>query len=271
MAATPGPETRLGVPAPAPHVEASFFALRQPRLIPPYIATALGAALSADGFRRVPPAQTDALLGPRAMADWDAFADSWNDLGLDRFMADGGRYRRRRFAAFSASPEQIVRKPHQPHYQSRDHNGLNGGVQRWFAPIDEAIADHPVTQGVLAAGLALFHPLTVDPPRTWHVELHQFRIEAGDGEAGLPTPEGAHRDGVDWVIVMLVDRHNVASGVTDIFANDGARLGSFTLEQPRDAVFLDDHRVLHGVTAIRPLKPGAPARRDVLVATFRRE
>jgi hypothetical protein len=51
------------------------------------------------------------------------------------------------------------------------------------------------------------------------VELHQFRIEAGDGEAGLPTPEGAHRDGVDWVIVMLVDRHNVASGVTDIFAN----------------------------------------------------
>jgi hypothetical protein len=103
------------------------------------------------------------------------------------------------------------------------------------------------------------------------VELHQFRIEAGDGEAGLPTPEGAHRDGVDWVIVMLVDRHNVASGVTDIFANDGARLGAFTLERPRDAVFLDDHRVLHGVTAIHPLEPGAPARRDVLVATFRRE
>jgi hypothetical protein len=57
------------------------------------------------------------------------------------------------------------------------------------------------------------------------VELHQFRIEAGDGEAGLPTPEGAHRDGVDWVIVMLIDRVNVASGVTDIFANDGAAWG----------------------------------------------
>lgn len=223
------------------------------------------------GFRRVPPGQADILLGADAVAEWDAFADSWNDLGLDRFMADGGRYRRRRFAAFSAGRDGVVRKPHQPHYQSRDYNGLNGGVQRWFEPVLDAVAEHPVIQGVLREGLALFHSLTAEPPAAWHVELHQFRIEAGDGEAGLPTPEGAHRDGVDWVIVMLVDRHNVASGVTDIFGPDGARLGAFTLEQPRDSVFLDDHRVLHGVTAIHPLEPGAPARRDVLVATFRRE
>jgi hypothetical protein len=234
------------------------------------------AALRDVGFCRLPPARMDALLGAEALAGWDAFADSWNGLGLDRFMADGGRYRRRRFAAFSVAarepePASVVRKPHQPHYQSRDYNDLNGGVQRWFAPILDAVADHPVTQGLLREGLALFQPLTADPPAAWHVELHQFRIEAGEGQAGLPTPEGAHRDGVDWVIVMLVNRHNVASGVTDIFAPNGDRLGAFTLEQPRDAVFLDDHRVLHGVTAIHPLQPGAPAHRDVLVATFRRE
>jgi hypothetical protein len=29
--------------------------------------------------------------------------------------------------------------------------------------------------------------------------------------------------------------------------------------------------VMHGVTALHPLEPGRPARRDVLVATFRRE
>jgi hypothetical protein len=245
-------------------------------LIPPEtLKREITTALQDTGFCRVPPAETDALLGSEAVAGWDAFADSWNDLGLDRFMADGGRYRRRRFAAFSASPDGVVRKPHQPHYQSRDYNGLNGGVQRWFEPVLDTVAQHPVTQGLLREGLALFQSLTASspqgPPAAWHVELHQFRIEAGDGEAGLPTPEGAHRDGVDWVIVMLVDRHNVASGVTDIFGPDGARLGAFTLEQPRDSVFLDDHRVLHGVTAIHPLEPGAPARRDVLVATFRRE
>jgi hypothetical protein len=224
--------------------------------------------LEADGFVRFEAAETKALLGP---ADWSSFADSWNDLPIDGFMADGGRYRRRRFAAFSVSPEQVARKPHQPHWQSRDYNALNGGVQRWFEPVTEAIADHPVTQGVIAAGLALFHPLSGSPATPWHVELHQFRIEARAGEEGQPTPEGAHRDGVDWVIVMLVDRQNVDSGVTDIYAPDGASLGSFTLTAPGDAVFLDDHRVLHGVTAIHPLNPAQPAIRDVLVATFRQD
>ncbi|WP_408611044.1 2OG-Fe dioxygenase family protein [Caulobacter hibisci] len=226
--------------------------------------------IEAEGFAIVSAGQTRDLLG--GLPDWAAFADSWNDLGVDGFMADGGRYRRRRFAAFAGGADgTIARKPHQPHYQSRDYNALNGGVQRWFEPVTDAIADHPVTQAVLKAGLDLFLPLTLDPPAAWHVELHQFRIEAHDGEAGLPTPEGAHRDGVDWVIVMLVERHNVASGVTDIFAPDGRALGSFTLTEPGDAVFLDDHRVLHGVTAISPLAPGQDARRDVLVVTFRRE
>jgi hypothetical protein len=226
-------------------------------------------ALADHGFVRFEGEETRALLGPAA--DWAGFADSWNDLPVDGFMADGGRYRRRRFAAFSASPGEIERKPHQPHWQSRDYNPLNGGVQRWFEPVTDAIADHPVTREILRAGLELFHSVSALPPAAWHVELHQFRIEARAGEEGQPTPEGAHRDGVDWVIVMLVDRENVDSGVTDIFAPDGTSLGSFTLTAPGDAVFLDDHRVLHGVTPIRPLDPAGPAVRDVLVVTYRRE
>ena len=231
----------------------------------------LAAGLKTDGFCLVEADATARLLGVEAIDEWDAFAASWDDLGLDRFMADGGRYRRRRFAAFAVTPEAIVRKPHQPHYQSRDYNSLNGGVQRWFEPVSDAIARHSVTLALLRVGLAAFAPLTVDPPAAWHVELHQFRIEADGQTAGQPTPEGAHRDGVDWVIVMLTARHNVASGVTDIFTPSGERLGAFTLTRPGDAAFLDDHRVLHGVTAIHPLEPGEPARRDVLVATFRRE
>ncbi len=228
------------------------------------------SSLAGDGFVRFEAEETRALLGSDAMAGWDAFAQSWNDLSLDTFMADGGRYRRRRFAAFAAGPDGVDRKPHQPHWQSRDYNPLNGGVQRWFEPVTEAIAQHPVTQGVIRAGLDRFGPVS-GYEGAWHVELHQFRIEARAGEMGQPTPEGAHRDGVDWVIVMLVDRRNVDSGVTDIYAPGGASLGSFTLTAPGDAVFLDDHRVLHGVTPIRPLDPARPAVRDVLVVTYRRE
>ena len=42
----------------------------------------------------------------------------------------------------------------------------------------------------------------------WFIEAHQFRIDTADG-IGRPTPEGAHRDGVDLVAVFLVDLINL--------------------------------------------------------------
>ena len=80
-----------------------------------------------------------------------------------------------------------------------------------------------------------------------------------------------HRDGVDWVLVLLVRRENVASGETSIAGPSGAPLGSFMLGEPLDSALVDDARVWHGVTPIRPLDPARPAWRDVLVLTFRRE
>jgi hypothetical protein len=98
--------------------------------------------------------------------------------------------------------------------------------------------------------------------------MHQFRIETQDGQIGRPTPEGLHRDGVDWVFVMLIERRNVREGVTRIGAPDGTALGEFTLAQPGDAVLIDDHRILHGVTEIHAVDPDLPAWRDALVVTF---
>jgi len=205
--------------------------------------------------------------------DWASFASSWEDLGVDLYMADGGRYRRRRFAAFSANEALFTRKPHQPHYQSRDYNPLNGGLQRWFEPVVDAVATHGATRRILGVCATIFTAVASDsdPPASWHVEMHQFRIEAVAGSSGLPTPEGAHRDGVDWVCVILVNRYNVASGITDIYDSKGGSLQRFTLRAPLDTVFVDDTRVLHGVTPITPLEPELRAFRDVLILTFRRQ
>jgi hypothetical protein len=187
-------------------------------------------------------------------------------------MADGGRYRRRRHAAFSVSAGAIERKPHQPHYQSRDYNPLNGGVERWFEPIRDDIGRHPALRSVLHLGHAIFDRLTPDRtrPEAWHVEVHQFRVEARAGQPGLPTPEGMHRDGVDWVLVLLVGRHNVASGTTTILDLARHPLGQFVLAVPLDTALVDDSRVFHGVTPIQPLDAARPGHRDVLVVTFRR-
>jgi hypothetical protein len=212
------------------------------------------------------------LLPDSALANWPSFAASWNDLGVDTYMADGGRYRRRRFSAFAVSSNAIVLKPHQPHYQSQDYNPLNGGIERWFLPFKNELADHPILQAILRVCYAIFNELasTDSPPLVWHVECHQFRIEAKHNQQGQPTPEGLHRDGVDWVLVMLVARENIAEGVTTIYDASKRPLGSFTLATAFDAAFVDDSRVYHGVTAVKPIDPQRAAYRDVLVVTFRR-
>lgn len=211
-----------------------------------------------------------ALVREGGLDDWEAFAGSWNDLALDTFMADKGRYRRRRHAVFTAEAGgTVTRAAHQPHYQARDYNALNGGIERWFEPVRPEIADGTTLRTVLRFCNRLFSSLSPEVPR-WHVELHQFRIEARPGMPGLPTPEGVHRDGVDHVLVLLVDRHNIARGTTTIHRPDGGALGSFTLTSPLDAALLDDRRVFHGVTAVQPVDPAVDAHRDVLVVTFRR-
>jgi hypothetical protein len=225
--------------------------------------------LRGEGYAFVQaPVMRQALEG-EGLSDWDAFARSWDDLGLDTYMADGGRYRKRRHAVFRVDAERIVRKPDQPHYQSRDYNSLNGGIERWFAPMLPEVAEGPAFQAVLRFCHRLFNGLT--PLPAWHVEAHQFRIEASPAQPGQPTPEGMHQDGVDWVLVLMVGRRNVASGVTSIHALDRRLIGSFTLEQPMDAALVNDHLVFHGVTAVQPIDPAQPAYRDVLVVTFRRE
>jgi hypothetical protein len=43
------------------------------------------------------------------------------------------------------------------------------------------------------------------------------------------------------------------------------------LTEPLDAALVDDARVSHGVTSVEAIDPSAPAYRDVLVVTFKRE
>ena len=225
--------------------------------------------LRGAGFAFVRAPQMREALESCGLSGWEAFAASWEDLGLDTYMADGGRYRKRRHAAFQAVGGQIRRKPSQPHYQSRDYNALNGGIARWFEPVLPDIADSRTFQAILRLCYATFDGLT--PAPAWHIEAHQFRIEARADQLGQPTPEGMHQDGVDWVLVLMIGRRNIASGTTSIHGLDRGLLGSFTLENPMDAALLDDHRVFHGVTAVQPLDPANPAHRDVLVLTFRQE
>ncbi len=231
---------------------------------------ALGDQVEQEGFAFVAADAMRPLIGaPGALSDWTRFAESWNDLQLDTYLPDGHRYRRRRHATLSAraGEERFTLEPHQPHYQSIDYNPLAGGIERWFEPMNVQIVAGLAMQCVLAFCCRLFGALR--PNTNWKIECHQFRIEARSDAPGRPTPEGVHRDGVDYALVLLINRTNIKSGTTTVHDLNGSLLGGFTLTAPLDAAIVDDARVKHGVTAVEPIDPSCAAYRDVLVVTFK--
>lgn len=237
------------------------------RIDPPYAPpAALLSQLRGHGYAVLSPQAASALCG-LDVAALDALAPSWEGLVEDHYLKDGGRYRRRRHSCFVVEGGAVARAPHRAHWQSLDYNALHGGMHRWFEPIGDEVLAQPAWTRLLGSLARLFSQ--VHAAGRWYVEAHQFRIDTGDG-IGRPTPEGAHRDGVDFVAVFLVARSGIKGGETRVFEADGPDGQRFTLREPWSLLLLDDARVIHESTPIQPLAAdGAPGYRDTLVLTFR--
>jgi hypothetical protein len=200
---------------------------------------------------------------PARLSDWRAF---WDDLPPDRYLRDGGRYRRRRHSCFVVDGDKVTRVPQRAHWQPVEYNALHGGIERWFDPMDPAWVAQPLWQELLARLAERASALRGAQP--WFVEAHPFRIDTAGG-IGRPTPEGAHRDGVDLVAVILAARQGVKGGETRVFEATGPHGIRFTMTEPWTTLLLDDARVIHETTPIQPLPEAAAGHRDTLVLTFR--
>ena len=175
-----------------------------------------------------------AVLGPCAVCQLaactpqqlEALSPSWDALAPDEYLRDGGRYRKRRHASFVVDGDAVTQVPHRAHWQPVEYNALHGGMERWFRPIDPGVSAQPAWRALLLSLARTASGLRGAQP--WFVEAHQFRIDT-EGGIGRPTPEGAHRDGVDFVAVFLVAREGIKGGETRVFAADGPAGQRFTL------------------------------------------
>jgi hypothetical protein len=221
--------------------------------------------MQANGFCLVEPAQLEACFGvsPAGLAP---LATSWDQLPRDAYLKDGGRYRARRHGSFvqTLSPPSLTQVPHRAHWQPLDYNALHGGIERWFEPVTESVVSSPAWQELLMQVGNVCAAMASTPQ--WFIEAHQFRIDTAEG-IGRPTPEGAHRDGVDFVAVILVNRRSVKGGETRVFDAHGPNGVRFTLTASWSLLLLDDARVIHETTPIQP--DGEKGVRDTLVLTYR--
>ena len=228
-------------------------------------------ALSQDGLSLLSP--TDLTVTLKLSADWALgwaeLAQTWNNLPPDAHLKDGGSYRQRRHACFvqDVTTNTLRQTPHRAHWQPTDYNALHGGYERWFEPVETHVAHAPAWTDLMTGFGQLF--AQVQAVDKWFVEAHQFRIDTVGG-VGRPTPEGAHRDGVNFVVVLLVARQGLKGGETRVFDANGPQGVRFVMREAMTALLLDDARVIHETTPIFPdHAEGQKGYRDTLVLTYR--
>ena len=214
-----------------------------------------------------------ALLSPDGTAEWLglplaellSLQPFWNDLLPDGYLKDGGRYRSRRHSCFVVVDDTLTQSARRAHWQPLDYNALHGGIERWYEPVQPELAEHPVWRALLLRLARSASRLRGAQP--WYIEAHPFRIDT-EGGIGRPTPEGAHRDGVDLVAVLLMARVHIKGGETRVFEAHGPQGQRFTLTEAGSLLLLDDPRVIHEATPIQP-EGAARGHRDTLVITLR--
>lgn len=202
-------------------------------------------------------------------ADWELFAGSWANLRPDTYMADGGKYRVRRYSEFSVDGATGVATllPHVAYRQERDVNHLNGGIDRLYEPFEQQVIDSEALAQAFATSAEYLE--AVAPGRTWKAQCFQNRIISRPEEVGHPAPEGVHRDGVDFVLTLFVDRVGAQGGVSSVYAADDQRLlAEAQLAEPGEYLFVDDHKLRHGVTGLSLEDGHQTGHRDVLIAMF---
>ncbi len=199
------------------------------------------------------------------------FIASWNELDMDQYMSDQGKYRTRKHATFVIhNPDRIILKNNYiPHFQTVDYNPLNGGIARYFTEIDKKTIENPIFKNLLQFAYFTFSEIKSE---NWFIEVHQFRIKAQPNDFGKLTPEGIYRDGVDFVLMALINRQNIQGGMTRIYNLNKILKTEFMLQNFLDIALVDDHQVYHSVTETRvdDIERYQVGMRDVLVITFKK-
>ena len=232
------------------------------------VAPGIRDALQARHFTQVDAASY--RLAEDLAAAQRRFFREWDHLEPDRHLRNGAHFRRRRFALFYFSPssDELLPLPSDSYFQSLEINPYAGGIDRHFAPLRPPAVRNEFLHELLRL---FFRQLPIESDQLshpWLVDIHQIRITATPGEQGEPSPEGPHHDGEEFGVIQVVQRRNVAGGVSTVYTNDGEPVSSCTLREPMDTLIVWDPHVQHGVSPIHPVDPDQPALRDTLLIGY---
>lgn len=224
--------------------------------------------LAGQGYSLVRGAEMRAALTSTA---YEAeLAAEWDRLGPDNYLKNNARFRERRYGRFLYIPRERNFRllAHQPYFQSETANRYAGGIHRVVEPVTEAAVKNPLMRELVEFDFDHFPVEDERLDHPWLVACHQFRIIARPEEIGEPTPEGVHRDEIDFGAIHLMSRTNADGGISSVYDNDERLTAQFQLQGPMDTMFWADRKVLHSVSPITVVDHSAPAVRDILILGY---
>jgi hypothetical protein len=220
------------------------------------------------GFAWIPRAAWS--IGPLLEPHWQRLCEDWDHLELDRYLAEGGKFRLRRYGRYYWSPAEdaLAALPDEPYFQPEDENPYAGGIAREFAPLLPDSVHNPFLHALVCSTFACLPVASDRQDATWEVRIHQIRIVASAKVPGLPAPEGIHQDGTDYLTLHLIRRRNIIGGESTIFDLDRKPLRRYTMMETLDSLILEDPRIMHGVTPVYPADGRTMGTRDLLGLDF---
>ncbi|WP_058042659.1 2OG-Fe dioxygenase family protein [Streptomyces roseifaciens] len=229
--------------------------------------TPAGAPAAPGGppFVHFGPEVLGAALGGVGAGAVEEFTGSWDDLPADTHLGTDTPYRFRRYGLFRIRPGRLERLPHTAFFQDKSVNKVHGGVQRLFAPLSAAVAGGEVLRTVV-------HTLRrhLPGPRAGMdtCGVHQIRVTATTRTEGHPAPEGVHQDGHSYVAQVLIRREDVSGAESALYDLRSRPVHRALLTAPLETIVLDDRRLLHGVSPVRPAPGASCGMRDMLLVDF---
>jgi hypothetical protein len=116
---------------------------------------------------------------------------------------------------------------------------------------------------------AVLNGLGVNGAESYHINVNQIRVIANPEFKGVTVPEGPHRDGHEYSVIVVAARHNVTGGETQIIDPASRDIVHRQTLGENQAVLIDDERYIHYATDVVPVE-GEVGHRDIWVIEINR-
>ena len=191
---------------------------------------------------------------------------SFKKLPPDKYEKSKGYYFRfRRFSKFRVINQKINFLSETNFFQDKKTNRYAGGLKRQFQPISEKVKLKIIK--IFKINFLRF----IKNEKKIEVGLHQLRIKCGKNFVGYPVPEGWHKDGFDYVILINFGSTNIKGGITRIKQSIDQSNDVFSsFLKKGEFLFVNDKKYFHYTDPINVVNQPTEGTRDTLVITIKK-